>query len=97
MHGLTPAGPRSCLYGALSGPPYVPLPNRPPDPPPDPTHDEKAASMRIRLHGTPAETAAILAALAHVLTIRQVSRPYPDRPPSTWHRIYLDATPREQK
>ncbi|WP_409074224.1 hypothetical protein [Micromonospora chalcea] len=47
--------------------------------------------MRIRLHGTP----AALAALAHALTIRQVSRPYPDRPPSTWHRIYLDAVPRE--
>ncbi|MEV5690719.1 hypothetical protein [Micromonospora globbae] len=52
--------------------------------------------MRIRLHGTPAETAATLTALAQVLTIHQVSRPYPDRPPSTWHRIYLDATPREE-
>ncbi|WP_168222580.1 hypothetical protein [Micromonospora sp. HM134] len=53
--------------------------------------------MRIRLHGTPAETTATLTALTYVLTICQVSRPYPDRPPSTWHRIYLDATPREQK
>ncbi|SCL14068.1 hypothetical protein [Micromonospora inyonensis] len=51
--------------------------------------------MRIRLHGTPAETAAALTALAHVLTIRTISRPYPDRPPSTRHRIYLDATPRK--
>ncbi|NIL56243.1 hypothetical protein [Salinispora arenicola] len=51
--------------------------------------------MRIRLHGTPAETAATLAALAHVLDIHHVSRPYPDRPPSTWHRIYLDAAPRK--
>ncbi|GAB3157664.1 hypothetical protein GCM10027290_59140 [Micromonospora sonneratiae] len=51
--------------------------------------------MRIRLHGTPAETPAILAALAEVLDIQQISRPYPDRPPSTWHRIYIDATPKE--
>ncbi|MDM4720115.1 hypothetical protein QTQ03_26480 [Micromonospora sp. WMMA1363] len=51
--------------------------------------------MRIRLHGTPAETAAALPAIAQVLHIQQVSRHYPDRPPSTWHRIYLDATPRE--
>ncbi|MEO3781013.1 hypothetical protein ABGB16_30295 [Micromonospora sp. B11E3] len=53
--------------------------------------------MQIRLHGTPAETAAALAALARTLTIQRVSRTYPDRPPSTWHRIYLHATPREQK
>ncbi|MFF3868004.1 hypothetical protein [Micromonospora sp. NPDC001898] len=51
--------------------------------------------MRIGLHGTPAETAATLTALAHVLTIHHVSWPYPDRPPSTRHRIYLDATPRK--
>ncbi|WP_192902193.1 hypothetical protein [Micromonospora globbae] len=51
--------------------------------------------MRIRLHGTPAGTAATLAARARVLTIQHVSRPYPDRPPSTWHRIYIDATRRE--
>ncbi|MFD2766412.1 hypothetical protein [Micromonospora eburnea] len=51
--------------------------------------------MRIRLHGIPAETAATLTALTQVLTIQRVSRPYPDRPPATRHRIYLDATPRE--
>ncbi|MFU8853883.1 hypothetical protein ACNAW0_23290 [Micromonospora sp. SL1-18] len=51
--------------------------------------------MRIRLHGTPAETAAALAAIAQVLHIHNVSRPHPDRSPSTWHRIYIDATPRE--
>jgi hypothetical protein len=50
--------------------------------------------VRIRLHGTPAQTAAILAALARVLDLHQISRPYPDRPPSTLHRTYLDATPR---
>jgi len=53
--------------------------------------------MQIRLHGTPAETAATLTALARLLTIQHISRPYRDRPPSTRHRIYLDATPREQK
>lgn len=51
--------------------------------------------MRIRLHGTAAELTATLAALAHVLDIHRMSRPYLDRPPSTHHRIYLHATPRE--
>lgn len=51
--------------------------------------------MRIRLHGTPSENAAVLAALADVLDIRTVSRPYRDRPPSNLERIYLDATPRD--
>jgi hypothetical protein len=51
--------------------------------------------MRIRLHGTRVETAAALTALARVFTIHQISRSYPDRPPSTRHRIYLDATPRK--
>ncbi|MCN0152284.1 hypothetical protein [Salinispora arenicola] len=50
--------------------------------------------MRIRLHGTHHETAATIVALAHVLDIHRMSRPYLDRPPSTWHRIYIDATPR---
>ena len=50
--------------------------------------------MRIRLHGTPAETAATVAALAQVLDIHDISHPYPDRPPSTLERTYLDATPR---
>jgi hypothetical protein len=50
--------------------------------------------VRIRLHGTPAETAAIVAALARVLDIHDISRPYPDRPPSTLERTYIDATPR---
>jgi hypothetical protein len=49
--------------------------------------------MRIRLHGTPAETAAALAAIAQVLAIQQVSRPYPDRRSPVFQRIYLDATP----
>jgi hypothetical protein len=53
--------------------------------------------MRIRLHGSPSENAATLAALAKVLHIRDVSRPYPDRPPSTLDRIYLDAVPRDWK
>jgi len=50
--------------------------------------------VRLRLHGTPAENAAALAALATVLEIRDISRPYPDRPPSTLERIYLEAVPR---
>ena len=51
--------------------------------------------MRIRLHGTPAETAAALTAIAQVLHIRQVSQPYPDRRSQMFQRIYLRATPRE--
>lgn len=50
--------------------------------------------MRIRLHGTPAENAAALAALAEVLDIRTVSRSYRDRPPSKLERVYIDAAPR---
>ncbi|HYS34037.1 MAG TPA: hypothetical protein VEO01_00165 [Pseudonocardiaceae bacterium] len=50
--------------------------------------------MRIRLHGTPCENQAALTALATVLEIHTMSRPYPDRPPSTKERIYLDAVPR---
>jgi len=50
--------------------------------------------VRLRLHGTPAENAAVLDALATVLTIHVTSRPYPDRPPSTLERIYIDAAPR---
>ncbi|MEV0727721.1 hypothetical protein [Polymorphospora sp. NPDC050346] len=51
--------------------------------------------MRIRLHGTPTEITATLTALAATLDIRTVSRRYPDRPPSTLERIYLDASPRK--
>ncbi|GIJ22012.1 hypothetical protein Vlu01_26360 [Micromonospora lutea] len=53
--------------------------------------DRKAISVRIRLHGTP----AALAAIAQVLHIRHVSRPYPDRRSPMFQRIYIDATPRE--
>ncbi len=49
--------------------------------------------MRIRLHGSTAENAAMLTALAEILDIHTVSRSYRDRPPSTLERIYLDATP----
>ncbi|WP_433530477.1 hypothetical protein ACQPYA_30765 [Micromonospora sp. CA-263727] len=51
--------------------------------------------MRIRLHGTPTETATALAAITQVLHIRHVTRPYPDRRAPTHQRIHLDATPRE--
>ncbi|WBB51932.1 hypothetical protein O3597_25520 [Verrucosispora sp. WMMA2044] len=57
--------------------------------------DRKAISVRIRLHGTPAETAAALAAIAQVLHIRHVSRPYPDRRSPMFQRLYIDAVPRE--
>jgi hypothetical protein len=50
--------------------------------------------MRIRLHGTPAENREALAALATVLEIQTVSRPYPDRLPCELERIYIDAGPR---
>jgi hypothetical protein len=53
----------------------------------------KAPSVRLRLHGTRSEIAATLAALAQVLTIHMASRPYPDRPPSTLERVYLDIVP----
>lgn len=60
------------------------------------THiDRKALTVRIRLHGTATELTAALAALTRVLDIHRMSRPYLDRPPSTHHRIYLHATPRE--
>lgn len=52
--------------------------------------------MRIRLHGTADETSRVLAAIRAVLDIRDVSRAYPDRPPSTLQRTYVDATPRAE-
>lgn len=52
--------------------------------------------MRIRLHGTPAENAAAITALARVLHIHQVSRSYTDRPPSTLTRVYLTVTVRPE-
>jgi hypothetical protein len=53
--------------------------------------------MRLRLHGTPPEITATLTALAEVLDIHTVSRPYPDRPLSTLTRVYLDAAPRRSR
>jgi hypothetical protein len=53
--------------------------------------------MRIRLHGTPSENAATLVALAKVLHIQTISRPYRDRPPSDLERIYLDAVALDRK
>jgi hypothetical protein len=46
--------------------------------------------MRLRLHGTPGEIDATLPVLRAALTVRAESRPYPDRPPSTLVRVYLD-------
>jgi hypothetical protein len=53
--------------------------------------------VRLRLHGTHHENAAALKALATVLEIRTISHPYPDRPPSTLERIYIDATSRDKE
>jgi hypothetical protein len=50
--------------------------------------------VRLRLHGTPREVTATLAALPEVLMIADISRPYPDRSPPTYIRVYLDAMPR---
>ncbi|MEV0611113.1 hypothetical protein AB0I61_32675 [Polymorphospora rubra] len=58
------------------------------------TYVRKAPTVRIRLHGTPAEITATLAA---TLDIHTISRRYRDRPPSTLERIYLDASPRRTK
>jgi hypothetical protein len=49
--------------------------------------------VRLRLHGTPTEVAATLAVLPEVLKIADTSPPYPDRPLSTYIRVYLDAAP----
>jgi hypothetical protein len=49
--------------------------------------------MRLRLYGTPSQNRAMLAVLSTVLETQTISRPYPDRPPSTLERIYLDAEP----
>ena len=45
--------------------------------------------MRIRLHGTEAECQATAERLADVLDVLDVSRAYPDRPPSRLVRLYL--------
>ncbi|MET8808134.1 hypothetical protein [Streptomyces sp. NPDC004546] len=49
--------------------------------------------MRIRLHGTEAEVRAMAEHLARVLDALDISRPYPDRPPSRLVRLYLIVTP----
>lgn len=55
---------------------------------------EGIKDMRIRLHGTLDELGPVLAELGKVLQVHDASRPYPDRPPSTLHRIYITATTR---
>lgn len=71
-------------------------PAAPPNPPSHPTStDRKALTVRIRLHGTPAETTAALDAIARALHICPLSRPYPDHRSPMFQRIYLDATPKE--
>jgi hypothetical protein len=50
-------------------------------PPSRQANPRKAATVRMRLHGTAEEIAATLAALGRVLDITEISRPYPDRSP----------------
>jgi hypothetical protein len=46
--------------------------------------------VRLRLHGTPAEVAALLSLLGACFEVIDQSRLYPDRPPSRLVRVYLD-------
>jgi hypothetical protein len=47
--------------------------------------------MRIRLHGTHDECERTAGHLAEHLDVLDISRPYPDRPPSRLVRLYLTA------
>ncbi|MBH1934258.1 hypothetical protein I5Q34_08105 [Streptomyces sp. AV19] len=53
--------------------------------------------MRIRIHGTEAECRRTADRLAQVLDVLDVSRPYPDRPPSRLVRLYLTVNPSAEK
>ncbi|GAB3855615.1 hypothetical protein GCM10029963_50670 [Micromonospora andamanensis] len=43
--------------------------------------DRKALTVRIRLHGTPAERAVVPDTIAYLVRDRHVSLPYPDASP----------------
>jgi len=47
--------------------------------------------MKIRLHGTSEECAAVAERLCQVLTVVSVSEPYPDRGHSVLVRVYVEA------
>ncbi|MEO3750158.1 hypothetical protein [Streptomyces sp. B6B3] len=49
--------------------------------------------MKIRLHGTEDECRRTADHLAQHLELLDVSRPYPDRPPSRLVRLYLTVAP----
>lgn len=53
--------------------------------------------MKIRLHATRDEVPAVLSALAAGFEVREVSRSYPDRAPSTLVRVYIEAEPRPER
>jgi len=89
--------PKSWLSVALSGPTTRPPPMAVNDPPPQTHSLREAVSVRIRLHGTPAETAAILALLLEILEIREVSRQYVDSRAPMFQRIYLTVDLRDQE
>ncbi|MFC5719852.1 hypothetical protein ACFP1Z_06625 [Streptomyces gamaensis] len=45
--------------------------------------------MRIRLHGTEDECRRAANCITEALDVLDISRPYPDRPPSRLVRVYL--------
>ncbi len=47
--------------------------------------------MKIRLHGTAAECAAVTTRLAEVVDVVSVSEPYPHRGQSVLVRVYVEA------
>lgn len=49
--------------------------------------------MRIRLSGTEDECRRTAAAIARVLDVQEISRPYPNRPPGRLVRLYLKVQP----
>ena len=50
--------------------------------------------MKIRLHGTEDECREAVGLLEHVMVLRSVSEPYPDRGRSVLVRVYVEAIPR---
>ena len=96
-HPMTPTLHRSWLSGPYSGPLYRPVSMYSPCLPRNIYPRRKAPYVEIRLRGTPAENTAALAALGQVLHFATISRPYPDRAPSTAERIYVTATQKETK
>jgi hypothetical protein len=49
--------------------------------------------MKIRIEGTPEEIRTVLPTFRRTFTVRDESRFYPNRPPSSFGRVYLDIDP----